>query len=233
METSQNNEASTGSKVRFNPVSWLFGSFWNMKDRADEKGKLVPRTLSALLLVVLGVAGSEAYGWARAKATGSDDFLVKLKEDQDKSFKTLQDSLGALGASVDSSGRDALAQVKGAVSEIKSANTGLLSQLALAKAENERLSKVGGTQAGAVGGYDLILSENTGMPLGADAALGLQSVSNSTAYVALTAEGSDGKRRALRSGESIAYVGTAGRNCDLTLLSISGGQSASFRNRCE
>lgn len=234
METPQNNSTKIEQgKVHKNPVSRLLGWYWGKRDSANEKGEPLTRTLIALVLVAVGILGSEAYQWTRGKVVGPDEYLVKLKEDQDKSFKTLQDSLGALGRSVDAGGRDAFAQVKGAVTEIKAANTGLLSQLALAKAENERLSRVGGTQAGAVGGYDLILGENTGMALGANAELGVQNIMSYGANVALTAAGSDGKRQLLRSGETIAYQGSAGRNCNLTLLSIGGGESASFRNRCQ
>ncbi len=234
METPQNSSTHNEQKtVRTNPVTRVLGWYWGKRDSANEKGEPFTRTLIALVLVVVGVLGSEFYQWARGEFVGPDEYLVKIKEEQDKSFKTLQDSLGALGRSVDASGRDALDQVNGAVSEIKSANTGLLAQLTLAKAENERLSRVGGSQAGAMGGYDLILSENTGMPLGPDAELGVQNILKYGANVALTAAGSDGKRQLLRSGESIAYQGSAGRSCNLTLLSIGGGESASFRNRCQ
>lgn len=228
----QKIEATHEAKPRQGVLRRGLGWYWGQRDSAD-KGEPVRRTIVALVLLAIGVAGSEVYGYVRDKYRDPDAYLVKMKQDQDVAFKKLQDSLSSLSGSVESGGRDALAEVKSAVSEIKATNSGLLAQLALAKDENQRLAQVAGRQAGISGGYDVILSENTGVSLDASSVLGVQGISPTGARVSLSANGSDGRPAFVQSGESIAYQSAAGRQCKVTLLSIGGGgQSASFDNSC-
>lgn len=205
--------------------------YWGQRDSA-EHGEPVKRTLVALVLLALGVGGSEAYGYVRDKFRDPDAYLVQMKQEQDAAFKKLQGSLDALGSSVEGNGRQALSQVRSAVSEMKSANAGLMAQLALAKQENVRLSQVAGQQAGVSGGYDIILSQNTGLALDASSVLGVRGVSSGGAYVTVSAAGAGDQRKFLQSGESITYRGAAGRECRISLLSVSGGESASFKTSC-
>ena len=205
--------------------------YWGQRDSA-ERGEPVKRTLVALLLLALGVGGSEAYGYVRDKFRDPDAYLVQMKQDQDAAFKKLQGSLDALGSSVEGNGRQALSQVRSAVSEMKSANAGLMAQLALAKQENVRLSQVAGQQAGVSGGYDIILSENTGLALDGSSVLGVQGVQRNGAWVRMSTAGADDQRNFLESGESLVYRNAAGRECKISLLSVSGGESASFKTSC-
>ncbi len=210
---------------------WL-GWYWGQRDSAEE-GEPVKRTLVAVVLLAVGILGNEAYGQLTEGLRDPDAYLVQMKEEQDIAFKQLNDSLGKLGGAVDSSGREALAEVRGAVSEIRAANTGLMAQLSLAKDENQRLSQVAGRQSGVSGGYDVILSENTGVALDSSSVLGVQGISSGGARVALSARGSKDTSRYIQSGESIAYQSATGRDCKVTLLSIGGGgRSASFANAC-
>ena len=211
-------------------IKRALGWYWGQRDGA-EKGEPVKRTIVALLLLTVGVAGTEAYGYVRDKFRDPDAYLVSMKKDQDVAFKRLQDSLNALGSSVEGDGRAALAEVKGAVGEMKSINTGLLAQLSMAKRENERLSQVAGQQAGISGGYDVILSKNTGVALDDSSVLGVQWIDSSNAYVSVSAAGDD-QRRYLSSGESIAYQNARKQSCKVVLLSISAGSSASFKTSC-
>lgn len=205
--------------------------YWGQRDSA-ERGEPVKRTLVALVLLALGVGGSEAYGYVRDKFRDPDAYLVQMKQDQDAAFKKLQGSLDALGSSVEGNGRQALSQVRSAVSEMKSANAGLMAQLALAKQENLRLSQVAGQQAGVSGGYDIILSENTGLALDGSSVLGVQGVQRNGAWVRMSTAGADDQRNFLESGESLVYRNAAGRECKISLLSVSGGESASFKTSC-
>ena len=211
----------------------LLGWYWAQHDGAAKgEGEPVKRTMAAVLLLALGVAGSEAYGYFRDKFRDPDSYLVAMKQDQDAAFKKLQDSLSLLGSSVEDSGRDALADVRGAVGEMRSANQGLLSQLAMAKQENTRLSQVAGKQAGVVGGYDVILSENTGLALDASSMLGVQDIQNTGAWTRVSSASEGNQREFLESGEAIAYKDAAGRSCRVVLLSVSGSQSAAFKTSC-
>ncbi|MEO5963686.1 MAG: hypothetical protein ABIO75_05505 [Thermomonas sp.] len=209
----------------------LLGWYWVQHDGAS-KGEPVKRTMAAVLLLALGVAGSEAYGYVRDKFREPDAYLVTMKQDQDAAFKKLQDSLSSLGSAVEDSGRDALADVRDAVGEMRSANQGLLAQLALAKQENTRLSLVAGQQAGVTGGYDVILSEHTGLALDATSVLGVQSIQSNGAWTRVSAKDLNEPEKFLESGEAIAYKDASGRSCRVVLLSVSASQSASFKTSC-
>jgi hypothetical protein len=229
----QNTEANEGAAQKAKPgfIRRALGWYWGQRDSAD-KGEPVKRTAVAIVLLVLGVAGSEAYGYVRDKFRDPDAYLVEMKKDQDAAFAKLQDGLSALGKSVDGNGRDALAEVKSAVGEMKSANTGLLAQLELAKQENARLSQVSGRQAGVSGGYDFILSPNSGLALDPSSVLGVQNVAQNGAWVTVSSAQAGDKRSFMHSGESIAYQSAANQSCKVTLLSVLGRQSASFKKSC-
>ncbi len=235
MENRDNDKGAAVEKseppARQGVVRRALGWYWGQRDSAS-KGEPVKRTLVALALLAVGVAGSEAYGHVRDKFRDPDAYLVRMKEDQDAAFKKLQDSLGALGSSVDGGGRAALAEVKGAVGEMKAMNAGLFAQLSLARQENERLSQVAGRQSGVQGGYDIILSENTGMALDASSVLGVQMIRPSSAQVSISADGQDDQTKWLKSGDSIAYQSAAGQSCRVILLSIGSASSASFKTSC-
>ena len=209
----------------------MLGWYWGQRDSAD-KGEPVKRTLAAFVLLAIGVLASEAYGYVRDTFREPDAYLVQIKEGQDRAFKDLQESLRALSGSVEGSGSEALAEVRDAVSAIKSANSGLIEQLSLAKEENKRLSAMAIQQAGVTGGYDILLTEDTGVALDARSALGLENINGGNATVNLSA--AESTRARLASGEAIAYQDADGRACRVTLLSISGnGKSASFSKSCE
>jgi hypothetical protein len=224
-------EGAAAAAPKQGMIRRALGWYWGQRDSA-EKGEPVKRTLVAVILLVLGVAGSEAYGSLRDKFRDPDAYLVRMKQDQDAAFKQLQDSLGALGRSVDGDGREALAEVKSAVGEMKAANAGLLAQLELAKQENQRLSQVAGRQAGVTGGYDLILSPKTGMALDVSSVLGVDRISNGGAWVNLSSKDAEGQHKYLESGEAIAYRNARGQSCKVSLLSVSGNESASFKTSC-
>lgn len=213
------------------PVRRMLGWYWGQRDSAD-KGEPVKRTLVALVLLAVGVAGSEAYGYVRDKFRDPDAYLVKMKQDQDAAFERLQDSLGELSRSVEGGGREALAAVESAVGEMRSANSGLLAQLDLAKQENARLSQVAGRQAGVTGGYDFILSESTGLALDPSTVLGVQRINDNGAWVTVSTAAARDQREYLRSGESIAFRNGRGQECKASLLSVASGSSVSFKQSC-
>ena len=219
------------AKAKPGMIRRALGWYWGQRDSA-EKGEPVKRTVVAIFLLILGVAGSEAYGYIRDKFRDPDAYLVKMKQDQDTAFAKLQDGLSALGKSVDGNGRDALAEVKSAVGEMKSANTGLIAQLELAKQENARLSQVSGRQAGVSGGYDFILSPNSGLALDPSSVIGVQNVAQNGAWVAVSSAQAVDKRSFLHSGESITYQSAANQSCKVTLLSVLDRVSASFKKSC-
>lgn len=207
--------------VRF--IHW----YWGKRDEG-ERGNPVSRTIIALALVVVGVLGAEAYQYGRGLLVPSDPGLDAIKEQQAESFERLQKSLDTLTASVDGGNRDAVSQVKGAVDEIRRLNGGLMARLALANAENARISQA----VGVPGGLDLILTPNAGMPLDEQSEVGVQSISSVGAYVSVVSKDGESGQKFLRSGESIAYTGGDGRSCRVTLRSVDPRSAVSLSNRC-
>ena len=218
-------EPATGSRpnfiVRF--IHW----YWGKRDEG-EKGNPVSRTVIALALVVVGVLGAEAYQYGRSMIVPADTGLDDIKRQQAESFQKLDDSLKALGTAVDGGNRDAISQVRHAVDEIRGLNGGLVARLALAAAENDRMSQV----VGVPGGLDIILTRDAGMSLDAQSELGVQNITSNGAYVSVVSFEGESGRRFLRSGESIAYTGGDGRSCRVTLRSVDPNSAVSFSNRC-
>lgn len=210
-----------------NPVAF----FWYMQD-SGSRGKVWARSAWALVLLVGGFAISEAYAWARTSVVDPDAYLKKIEAKQDASFKALQDSLGRLSGSLETSDKAVLREVQVAANEIKVANQGLIQQLALAKIENERLQKIATTEAGVRGGYDFIMSPQTSLILEDEVTLGLHRVSRVRAYGLLNAPGEVNKGFQLTTGQSMAYRNAAGLECTITALSLLADGAASFSRRC-
>lgn len=211
-----------------NPVRW----FWRMQDTTSSKAPVV-RTLWAIALVIGGFGVNEAYSYARSMLVDPDQYLKELSAKQDRSFDELKQGLNRLSSEVGGIDRDALKQIEAASRDIRSANLGLIRQLDLAKRENDRLSQLAGQQTGVRGGYDLMLTENTGMVLEPGVVLGVDRVAASYIRVNLSANGAPEGTQSLDSGESLAYRNANGRSCKVTLLSISGANgAASFSKSC-
>lgn len=121
-------------------------------------------------------------------------------------------------------------EVRTAAAEIRSANLGLMQQLALAKRENDRLSQVAGRQAGIQGGYDFMLSDNSGIAIDGGTVLGIDRLGTRSVTANLSS-GGDTTRTVLTSGQAINYRNPQGRACSVVLLSIHGG-AASFKTHC-
>lgn len=188
------------------------------------------------ILLLVGIAGSEAYGWARAKVVGPDEFLVQIEETQKREFAELKKNLGQIRSSMDDASRDAFKNVENAVDALESTNAGLLSQVAMAKQENETLRKVVQESKGISGGYDFILAENSGIKLDETTTVGLGNVSTSYASVNLASvkNPSGGTSSSLNSGESLPYVDATGRNCRIVVMALKPGRpgTASFARSC-
>lgn len=222
---------STPAQPKRGLATRSLGAFWSARDNAD-KAHPLKRTVLAVIFLTLGVAGSEAYQWMREKLIGPDEYLEQMKRDQETAFARLEDGLRQIRGSVDSGARDAVREISGAVGEMRSINSSLISQLALAKQENDRLSKIAQQRTGVSGGYDFILSENTGLRIDPTTQIGVGSISGRGARVRLSAESADNAQTFLQTGEFLAYRGADGRSCKVTLLSVTDNGSASFALSC-
>lgn len=211
-----------------NPIQW----FWRAQDTTSSAAPAV-RSAWALALLVGGFFANEGLGWLRDQFTDPDKYLKELSVKQDKSFDELKRGLSQLSSAVSGADREVLNQVESASRSIRDANLGLISQLDLAKRENERLALVAGQQAGVRGGYDLMLTEDTGIVLEPGVVLGVDTITKGWISANLSANGAPEGSQTLDSGESIPYRNAAGANCKVTLLSISGSSgAASFSKSC-
>ena len=131
--------------------------------------------------------------------------------------------------------REAFKEVRNTLRTIEQSNSGLIRQLVLAKQENETLRRVAGEQAGISGGYDFMLTENTGIRIDDSTVVGVQDVGSTMVQVNLASAGNDrGQSRWLNAGESLAYTSARGQSCKVSLLSFQRGQPgvAAFANNC-
>ncbi|MCW5579869.1 MAG: OmpH family outer membrane protein [Luteimonas sp.] len=185
-----------------------------------------------MFLLLGGFAINEGYAYVRSSFVDPDAYLKKIEAKQDASFQALQESLGRLTGSLDGADKAVVREVQAAATEIKNANRGLMQQLALAKRENERLAQLAGQQAGVRGGYDFILSSNTGLVLDEGVILGVTGIGAQTVFANLSTPDTPNKAARLRSGQSLAYRNAEGRSCSVTVLSVQQGASASFATHC-
>ena len=210
-----------------NPVAF----FWHMQD-SGSRGKVWARSAWALVLLVGGFAISEAYALARASFVDPDAYLKTVEAKQDASFKALEESLGRLSGSLASSDQAVVREVKVAAEEIRSANRGLLQQLALAKAENERLSRLSQEGGGPKGGFDFIMTPQSSLVLEDEVTLGIHNIQGNGVWGILNSPGAPNQSVALRVGQSVPYRNTEGRECTLTALSLVDRSAAAFSRHC-
>ena len=188
----------------------------------------------ALGVLLAGIVGSTLVGNAKRWYFGPDEFLVQMAESQKQEFAALKENLGKLRGSISSDDRAAFNSVQSAVKSLEGANTQLISQLTLAKRENDAL-RTASEHAGRVsGGYDFLLSENGGMRLDAQNVLGLSSVASYFVAVSLTSVSGETISEDLRSGQSIPFRNAKGQSCRVSLLSIQDSDpgTASFALGC-
>lgn len=196
------------------------------------------RTRNTLLVVAGALAsfiGQDVYGWVRDKMVPPDQTLERLAEQQSERFDALSRSLEALRGSVDSQGRDALAEVRAASDEIRAFNDQVLAKLAFAEKENQAMQRNLQAARGVDGGYDVLLARNESLRIDASTVLGLASVASNYVYVNLSSADREGRTERIRlsPGESAAYTDARGQACTVNLLSLRRGSDvASFAMNC-
>jgi hypothetical protein len=235
MSTNESPATTVATDVDPKPQGYLgrcANWFWKTHDSVGN-AKPLNRTLIVLTFTVCGVAASEAYEWVKGRFVGPDEYLVQIKEQQSESFKRLEDQLSTLSRNVDGNGRDTLNSVERVVAEIRSANEGLVAQLALARREYDRLALSTAKERGIRGGYDFILNPSSGLRIDASTVIGVDYIGDSVVDVNLSANGLEQERTVrLDSGESIAYRSASGQACRVTLMSIQSREAASFAISC-
>lgn len=187
-------------------------------------------TAFVVVIAIIGFGVSMAWQWIEKSTAEPDKLLVEIKAKQDEEFKALREGLTRLADGDEGAVRD----VRTAVQAIESTNTTLMDQLSLAREEYGRISKVATKQSGVQGGYDVILTESTGMSIDSENVIGVDTITSGWITATLTNVNAEPLRvSTLRSGESIPYRSADGRNCRASLLSISqAATAASFKLLC-
>ncbi|TDK33331.1 hypothetical protein [Luteimonas terrae] len=216
------------------PPGWLRRKLEGFYRRRDAiKKDPVAGTVLFIVIAAIGFGASEAYGYAKEKLRDPDAYLVQMARTQEAEFATLNQSLRDLSNSLDSSeGRRELGSIKGAVAGIESQNRDLLRMLALSKRENARIAQLAEARSGIHGGYDFLLTENSGVRLDSMNVLGVSNISGTQVIANISGPSAPSDRKYLRSGQGIDYRGADGRECSVSLLSIENGDSAAFAVAC-
>lgn len=200
------------------------------------KAHPIKGVLLAIVLFAVGIFAGEVAEQTVDAFQGPDEYLVQIKDEQKKQFEALQANLGELKSSLSGAGSEAFADVRDAVDAITDTNSKLIQQLALAKRENQTLAKVAKQKAGISGGYDFILTENSGLRIDPQTTVGLDGVRSGIVWINLTS--ADRERTEtydLSAGEAVSYASAAGEACRLTLLTSNDARigTASFAKHCE
>lgn len=189
-------------------------------------------TLFAIAAMVLGVAAHETYNYAKEKIFGPDQFLVQIRDEQQRNFNKIQDNLTKLRGAIDGKDQQALAEVTSNVKSLESNNGRLIDQLVMAKRENDNLRKIAEQRTGIAGGYDFILATDNGVRIDPTTVFGLRYVNNTAIGVSLSSRDSNESVQ-LASGQSIPYTNAEGHHCKVSLLGFdSDSKSASFAVGC-
>lgn len=186
------------------------------------------------LVVLLGFFSNIAYDYTKSMFLPTDQYLIRIRDEQSRQYEDLKNSLSNLKGSIDSSeSRSAFNAVSKQSDELVKSNKNLLSQLELAKQEYEKLSKIAQKSTGISGGYDFILSESSGVRIDNSTSFGVEGIYSDHVLVNVTSANMVGEKSKIRlnSGESVEYKNAQGKICKIISLSIS-EESASFVNSC-
>lgn len=172
----------------------------------------------AVLVAVTGFVGEDLYHKYKPWKEDSETFIADLEKRQTEQFDDIKTRLEALRSALPSEGRDAFRALESSLADLKSEGSGLVSQLAVAKQENDTL-RVALAQAGAKveGGFDFTLAYNAAFRLDEITTLGLRSISNRGVRVNLSHPESAVNSRFLETGEGVTYKAADGRVCTVTL----------------
>jgi len=186
--------------------------------------------------MVLGFFSNIAYDYTKSMIIPTDQYLIKIRDEQSKQYEDLKNGLSDLKSSIDSSAsRSAFKSVDQYSKKLVESNKNLLSQLELAKQENATLSQAAKKNGKVTGGYDFILNKGSGMQIDESTAIGVETIyPNSWARVNITASSvENGKNKlSLSSGESIAYKNANGKSCKVTALTVA-RDAVSFGSHCD
>lgn len=164
-----------------------------------------------------------------------DEFINKIVAAQKGEFESVNATLEELRGSLPAEGRSAFRALQSSLSGLEQQSAGLVRQLELAHGEIATLRSIAESRGGVGAGYDFTLATNHSMDLAPGAVIGLQRIVNNGARVNLTSGGRNvANNRFLASGESLNYVGSDGRECFVSLMSLIPEQpgAASFKTGC-
>lgn len=164
-----------------------------------------------------------------------DEFIDKIIAAQKAEFESMNENLAQIRGSLPAEGRDAFRSLERSIAGLERQSAGLVQQLDLAKQEINTMATVAESRGGVGAGYDFILANNSSMDLAPGAVIGVNGVGRDSVRVNLTSEGRGvASGRYLRSGQSLNFVGAAGSECHVTLMSLRDGNpgAASFKTGC-
>lgn len=224
------SSAPNGSlKAKKPNIVWRFFKWmWRIVD-----GKIFPgpvgRTVVAVVMLIIGIAGSEAYQFVRNRISDPDEEVKKLATAQKDAFGKLDRQIVALHGAVDESGKRTLAAMEGTLDELKKANAALVSRL---KEAGGRGASAAELPAGIYMGDMVVVRELGSIVVDPSTSIGIQSIFKEAVVVRVSSLVDDSGSERLDVGESVSYRRGDGRVCKTTLISLSEDQGATMRTAC-
>lgn len=219
-------------------VVWRFLKWmWGLIDGEVFPGP-VGRTVVAVVILVLGAAGSEGYQYVRDYFIDPDEAVNKLAEDQKSAFKKLDGQIGALRGTLDENDRAALSSIEGTISELKKTNAALVYQL---RQEGAREPVAGepvadatvSMPAGIYQGDFVMVRASGSIVVDSSTSIGIKSIGRRSVVVRVSSlVEPHNSSKTLDVGEAVSYRRGDGLACMTTLIAISEGQGATMRTAC-
>jgi hypothetical protein len=188
--------------------------------------------LIAVIVAVIGFVGEDLYHKYKPWKEDSETFIADLEKRQAAQFEDIKARLDTLRSALPSEGREAFRALESSLADLKAEGSGLVSQLAVAKQENDTLrAALTQAQAKVEGGFDFTLPLNAAFRIDAITTLGLSQVGGRGIRVNLSHPENAVNSRFLETGEGLSYKGADGRACRVTLHTFR-EQAASFGVSC-
>lgn len=200
-------------------------------------GKAYPgsfgRTVVALIVLCIGIAGSEGYQYVRNLIDDPDEEVKKLAERQDTAFARLDSDMRSLEGSVDANGKRILASIGNTVDALKAANAELIARLSRA-AEANSAGGAGAARADGVYIGDMVIArENGSIVIDPSTSIGIQDVGVYRAQLQVSSLSDEpSASKSLKVGEFVSYRRADGQGCKTTLIAIAKDHSATLRTAC-
>lgn len=158
-----------------------------------------------------------------------DQRIIELKNNQDDGFSKIEGLIKKLETSASSENMKIIKEIKSTIIPLQASGDNSIERLKLAIEENKKLSNMLQDKKGILGGYDILLSENSAVRLDEGSVFGVKGIyqdafNNIFLNASVSGKQSDKTENVkFRSGDSINYKNTQNRDCKVMIGDIRPG----------